>query len=153
HIVDRLREWEPLLSRAGEPLPRRASVSSFGIGGTNAHVVLEEAPTTAPAHPKDRHAYLVCLSARTGTALRQRLRDVREWLDGDGAQADLNDLSATLLLGREHLDRRTALVVRDHDDLRAKLTLLLDTGRADDCFHEPAVTSSESEPAGAQRPA
>ncbi|MER6405749.1 SDR family NAD(P)-dependent oxidoreductase [Streptomyces viridosporus] len=153
HIVDRLREWKPLLSRAGEPLPRRASVSSFGIGGTNAHVVLEEAPTTAPADPQDRHAYLVCVSARTGTALRRRLRDVREWLDGDGAQADLNDLSATLLLGREHLDRRTALVVRDHDDLRAKLTLLLDTGRAGDCFHEPAGTPSDSEPAGAPRPA
>ncbi|KAF3469293.1 SDR family NAD(P)-dependent oxidoreductase [Streptomyces sp. Tu 3180] len=153
HIVGRLREWEPLRSQSGEPLPRRASVSSFGIGGTNAHVVLEEAPAVAPADPQQRPAYLVCLSARTGTALRRRIHDVREWLDGDGAHADLFDLSATLLLGREHLDRRTALVVRDRDDLRAKLTLLLDTGRADDCFHEPAGTPSDGEPAGAPRPA
>ncbi|QMU78259.1 SDR family NAD(P)-dependent oxidoreductase [Streptacidiphilus sp. PB12-B1b] len=142
YIVDRLREWKPLRSETGEPLPRRASVSSFGIGGTNAHVVLEEAPATPsatpPAAPQERHAYLVCLSARTGTALRRRIHDVRGWLDGDGSQADLTDLSATLLLGREHLDRRTALVVRDRDDLRAKLTLLLETGRADDCFHDPA---------------
>lgn len=138
YIADRQQEWKPPRSEDGEPLPRRASVSSFGIGGTNAHVVLEEAPTTAPAVPQDHHAYLVCLSARTGTALRRRIRDVREWLDGDGAQEDLADLSATLLLGREHLGRRTALVVRDRDDLRAKLTVLLETGRADDCFQEPA---------------
>ncbi|MEU4000326.1 beta-ketoacyl synthase N-terminal-like domain-containing protein, partial [Streptomyces fungicidicus] len=149
HIADRLREWKPLRSRAGEPLPRRASVSSFGIGGTNAHVVLEEAPTTPPADPPNLPAHLLCLSARTSTALRRRIRDLREWLDGDGAHASLNDLSATLLLGREHLARRTALVVRDRDDLRAKLTLLLDTGRADDCFHEPEGTPSDGEPAGA----
>ncbi|WP_149551169.1 SDR family NAD(P)-dependent oxidoreductase [Streptomyces marokkonensis] len=153
HIVDRLREWTPLRSRTGEPLPRRASVSSFGIGGTNAHVVLEEAPAVPPADPPDRHAYLLCLSARTGTALRRRIRDLREWVDGYGAHADLNDLGATLLLGREHLARRTALVVRDHDDLRAKLTQLLDTGRADDCFHEPAGTPSGGEPEEAPRPA
>ncbi|MEU5718128.1 SDR family NAD(P)-dependent oxidoreductase [Streptomyces sp. NPDC020403] len=149
HIADRLRAWEPLRSPSGDPLPRRASVSSFGIGGTNAHVVLEEAPTTAPAAPRAHHAYLVCLSARTSTALRRRIRDVREWLDGDGCDADLADLSATLLLGREHLDRRTALVVRDRADLRAKLTLLLESGQADDCFHECAKTPSGDEPAGA----
>ncbi|MFE9722737.1 SDR family NAD(P)-dependent oxidoreductase [Streptomyces sp. NPDC005794] len=153
YIVDRLRDWEPLRSQADEPLPRRASVSSFGIGGTNAHVVLEEAPATASAAPQDRHAYLVCLSARTGTALTRRIRDLREWLDSDGSHADLTDLSATLLLGREHLDRRTALVVRDRDDLRAKLTLLLDTGRADDCFHEPADTPPGGAPTGVPRPA
>ncbi|MFG2590380.1 SDR family NAD(P)-dependent oxidoreductase [Streptomyces sp. NPDC048438] len=153
YIADRQQEWKPPRSEDGEPLPRRASVSSFGIGGTNAHVVLEEAPTTAPAVPQDHHAYLVCLSARTSTALRRRIRDVREWLDGDGAQEDLADLSATLLLGREHLGRRTALVVRDRDDLRAKLTVLLETGRADDCFQEPADTPEGGEPAGAPQPA
>ncbi|MGW1130840.1 SDR family NAD(P)-dependent oxidoreductase [Streptomyces griseoluteus] len=153
YIVDRLRDWKPLRSRTGEPLPRRASVSSFGIGGTNAHVVLEEAPTTAPSLPEDRPAYLVCLSARTGTALERRLRDLREWLDGDGSGADLTSLSATLLLGRDHFDRRAALVVRDHDELRTKLTLLLETGRADDCFHEPEGAPSDGEEAGAPRPA
>ncbi|MCQ1581991.1 SDR family NAD(P)-dependent oxidoreductase, partial [Streptomyces parvus] len=153
YIVDRLRDWKPLRSRTGEPLPRRASVSSFGIGGTNAHVVLEEAPTTAPSLAEDRHAYLVCLSARTGTALQRRLHDLREWLDGDGSGADLTSLSATLLLGRDHFDRRTALVVRDHDELRTKLTLLLETGRADDCFHEPEGAPSDGDEAGAPRPA
>ncbi|MFC9944107.1 SDR family NAD(P)-dependent oxidoreductase [Streptomyces pratensis] len=153
YVVDRLREWKPPRSQAGEPLPRRAGVSSFGIGGTNAHVVLEEAPVAVSAAPQDRHAYLVCLSARTGTALRRRIQDVLEWLDGDGSHADMADLSATLLLGREHLDRRTALVVRDRDELRAKLTLLLEAGRADDCFHEPTGTPSGGEPAGAPRTA
>ena len=149
-IVDRLCEWKPMRSETGEQLPRRAGVSSFGIGGTNAHVVLEEAPATAPTPSAGgREAYLVCLSARTATALERRIRDLLGWLDGDDSDADLVGLSATLLVGREHLDCRTALVVRDREDLRAKLTRLLEAGRADDCFHAPTGTPSGGERAGA----
>ncbi|QUX26970.1 SDR family NAD(P)-dependent oxidoreductase [Nocardiopsis akebiae] len=149
HIVDSSRDWEPLLSESGEPLPRRAGVSSFGIGGTNAHAVLEEGPRVVPeAVPRTRPSYLVCLSARTPTAMERRIRDLGEWLDTDGAAADLMDLSATLLLGREHLGLRTALVVRDRDDLRAKLDRLLDTGLADDCFR---ATAADSEAAAEHR--
>ncbi|MFG3393915.1 SDR family NAD(P)-dependent oxidoreductase [Streptomyces parvus] len=153
HIVDTLREWKCLRSESGEPLPRRAGVSSFGIGGTNAHMVLEEPPAVASSGSEPRPAYLICLSARTATALERRIRDLAEWLDAEstggtegteGAESaatsgvDPIDLSATLLLGREHFDRRTALVVKDRDDLRAKLARLLENGEAEDCVHAPS---------------
>ncbi|MFB7615013.1 SDR family NAD(P)-dependent oxidoreductase, partial [Kitasatospora sp. NPDC056181] len=136
HIVESLRPWKPLLSEAGEPLPRRCGVSSFGFGGTNAHVVLEEAPPRTAAARRPRPGYLICLSARTTTALEQRLRDLAGWLDREWPGVDLTDLSATLLLGRERLDRRTALVVRSTDELRVKLKRLLEAGRARNCLHD-----------------
>ncbi|MGJ7907985.1 SDR family NAD(P)-dependent oxidoreductase [Actinopolyspora sp. H202] len=147
NIVDSLREWEPLHSERGEPLPRRAGVSSFGIGGTNAHVVIEEAPPAVAAVPESRVAYLVCLSAKTAKALQRRIRDLREWLTDEEAGVSLADLSATLLLGREHFDCRTALVVRDRDELVAQLTALLETGEAEGRFQAPVADRERDETA------
>src|SRR5207249_1876628 len=64
YVNSRPAEW-----RAG-PAPRRAGVSSFGIGGTNAHVVLEEAPAIEPSGPF-RPQQLVLLSAKTASALER----------------------------------------------------------------------------------
>ncbi|WP_067499144.1 SDR family NAD(P)-dependent oxidoreductase, partial [Actinoplanes sp. TFC3] len=113
-VVDATREWP------ADGGPRRAGVSSFGFGGTNVHVVLEEAPPSAPAPSDPAPAHLVCLSARTPEALEQRGRDLNAWLDEAG-EVDLGALSATLLTGRDHFPVRAAHVVRDLAELRAVL--------------------------------
>jgi acyl transferase domain-containing protein len=91
--------------------PRRAGVSSFGIGGTNAHVVLEEAPPAATAAPL-RGAHLLVLSARTPTALEQATTQLADHLE---AHADLSlaDVEWTLQVGRRGFPHRRAVVVRD----------------------------------------
>jgi hypothetical protein len=60
-----------------DQLPRRAGVSSFGVGGTNAHVIMEEAPLTALSG-SSRSKQLILLSAKTENALQQRLQGTQQ---------------------------------------------------------------------------
>jgi phthiocerol/phenolphthiocerol synthesis type-I polyketide synthase E len=98
--------------------PRRAGVSSFGIGGTNAHVVLEEAPRDSErlsaATPQ-----LLILSARTETALEQATSRLASHLSAN-PDVDLQDVSWTLQVGRRHFQHRAA-VVADSADAAIKI--------------------------------
>ena len=100
--------------------PRRAGVSSFGIGGTNAHVVLEEAPAvstlSAPqaAVPPaaDQKAHLLLLSARTASALESMTAGLATYLQAH-PEVRLEDVEWTLQAGRRAFAHRRALAVRD----------------------------------------
>ncbi len=89
---------------------RRAAVSSFGVGGTNAHVVLEEAP--APAHravDHDARLFVLPLSARTSQAALQRARDLADHLQRHPELA-LADVASTLMRGRKPMAQRLSVV-------------------------------------------
>src|SRR5262249_6521746 len=103
-VVDRVVAW-----LRGDH-PRRAGVSSFGVGGTNAHVVLEEAPARSDAKP-GRMPAIVALSARDEDALRRRAATLNHALPGY-ADADLPDIAWTLAAGRRALRTRSAVVAR-----------------------------------------
>lgn len=97
-----LSEW-----KAG-PTPRRAGVSSFGVGGTNAHVILEEAPLREPSGPS-RLWQLLLLSAKSQTALDAATANLREHLK---QHPDLNlaDVAYTLKIGRKAFNHRRFVV-------------------------------------------
>jgi amino acid adenylation domain-containing protein len=97
--------------------PRRAGVSSFGLGGTNAHVVVEEAPPAAPSGPS-RPWQLLLLSARTESALRQAAENLAGHLEAqpDLDPAGLADVAFTLEAGRKAFDQRLAVVARTPAD-------------------------------------
>lgn len=123
YVVHQATPWK---RSAGQP-PRVAGISSFGSGGTNAHVVVRErdhASTRRRASAADGR-YVVFLSGRTDAALHRRSADLLGWL-GRNPSADLGDLAATLALGRCHLECRAAFVVRDVQDLAAQLRGTLD---------------------------
>ena len=79
-------------------VPRRAGVSSFGIGGTNAHAVIEEAPS-APAVAASRPAQLITLSAKSATALEAAARRLSQHFR-DNPDVNLADAAFTLQTGR-----------------------------------------------------
>jgi acyl transferase domain-containing protein len=98
---------------------RVAGVSSFGIGGTNAHVVLAEAPEPEPAPPGDDECQLLVLSAATPTALSTMARNLATRLE-EGDQR-LVDVALTLQVGRRPLPHRSAVVANSIDDAVARL--------------------------------
>ena len=109
---------QPIEWKRGDS-PRRAGISSFGLGGTNAHILVEEAPPRAPSAPATGPQLLV-LSARTETALARRCSDLAAWLERR-ADANLADVAHTLLAGRRRFERRVALICADREDAIAKL--------------------------------
>ncbi|WP_420127386.1 beta-ketoacyl synthase N-terminal-like domain-containing protein [Longimicrobium sp.] len=100
-----LRPW-----RGEGGAPRRAGVSSFGIGGTNAHVVLEQAPTPRPSAPT-RPWQLLTLSARTPAALEAATDRLAAHLRAHPEQP-LCDVAWTLQAGRKAWEHRRAVVAR-----------------------------------------
>ena len=101
--------------------PRRAGVSAFGIGGTNAHVVVEEAPLR-PAAERPTQAELLLLSARSPDALDKATQELARHLM-EHPELDLADVAYTLDVGRRAWSYRRALVCSDRRD--AAMTLAL----------------------------
>ncbi len=124
---------------------RRAAVSSFGVSGTNAHIILEEAPRQTSEQRDDTRlrvpgAKPFLLSARSEQALRGQAARLREYLATE-PQAEDCDVAATLALHRAHLPYRAVAVSNDRDEL----TLLLDAV-AEGGYHDRLVHGNAGAP-------
>ncbi|MAT97570.1 MAG: hypothetical protein CL608_10545 [Anaerolineaceae bacterium] len=99
--------------------PRRAGVSSFGIGGTNAHIILEEAPKPTPSDPAEPWQ-LLQLSAKSTEALETMTQNLADYLEAH-PEANLADVAYTLHTGRRTFTYRRMVVCRDMADAAATL--------------------------------
>lgn len=109
YVIDRLERIEE-----GE-YPARAGVSSLGIGGTNAHIVLEEPPETESSD--SRSWQLLVLSAKTPSALERMTENLAGWMRNDDG-SKLADTAYTLQVGRKSFAFRRAFVVQDDKPAR-----------------------------------
>ena len=98
-----VHEWE----RGPNDEPRRGAVSSYGVGGTNAHLVLEEAPGVS-AEKSERAEQLLLVSAKTETALDTATENLSAFVAE--SEEELADVAYTLATGRENFKHRRALV-------------------------------------------
>ena len=105
-------------------LPRCAAVSSFGVGGTNAHVILEEAPAL-PHQTANVRSGILPLSAHSPGALRTLAKSWLTFLDETSAAAA--DICYTASRRRSHFDHRLALVGRSKDEFRSALVEWLES--------------------------
>ncbi|ELR97617.1 type I polyketide synthase [Gloeocapsa sp. PCC 73106] len=109
YVNTQLQDW------AKNTTPRRAGVSSFGMGGTNAHVILEEAPEQI-SHLKEGNYYLFLLSAKTQTALDTATTNLVEYLQ-QHPEINLADVAYTLQVGRRTFDYRRLVVSQNIEAL------------------------------------
>ncbi|MFG3697385.1 SDR family NAD(P)-dependent oxidoreductase [Micromonospora sp. NPDC047620] len=127
-----LVDWDGGVRLLSEPVqlvrdgrPWRAAVSSFGISGTNAHVIVE-APPLAPELPAESPVdgsvvTPVVVSARGAAALREQAGRLADWLEHEGRDVPLPDVARTLALSRAALEHRVAVVGDDHESVAASL--------------------------------
>ncbi|NJO48507.1 MAG: type I polyketide synthase [Leptolyngbyaceae cyanobacterium RM2_2_4] len=109
--------------------PYTAGVSSFGFGGTNAHVIVEEAPLAiAPSTAPDRPWHLLTLSAKNDGALRELVQRYHRFLSDHSelSALSLTDLCFTANTGRSHFATRLAIATQSLKQLQTQLESLLD---------------------------
>lgn len=120
YVQDKLSDWQG-------PLPLTAGVSAFGLIGTNAHLLVQQAPASVKtAEPSEANAgpFLMLFSGRNSDLLAQSLSRYRDWLSDKPAVA-LSSVSFTLAVGRSHHSDRVALVCHDYQELITQLDYVL----------------------------
>ncbi len=127
-VQTKLTDWVPSVGSL-----RRAGVSSFGVGGTNAHVVLEEAPDASEVGPR-KPIHLLALSARNPESLERMTSALADYVEFHPDE-DLADLAYTLQTRRTHFSHRRFVVCKDNQEaltsLRGKLEPAKRVERAD----------------------
>ncbi|MBX9257862.1 SDR family NAD(P)-dependent oxidoreductase [Desmonostoc muscorum CCALA 125] len=108
YVNTKLTEWKQGIT------PRRAGVSSLGMGGTNAHVILEEAPVSK-ARNQGRKYQLLVLSAKTNSALETATKNLVNHLQ-QHPEINFADLAYTLQVGRRQFNHRRILVCENSQD-------------------------------------
>ena len=133
YVNTELKDWH-----AQNHKLRRAAISSFGFSGTNAHLVIEEASEVRPRQTISKPAYLITMSAKTESSLKQKLVDLQSWLQKQLEPVSLASISYTLNTGRAHFNRRIAMVVTTVVDFHEKLASLRDDHAVAGCFRGDA---------------
>lgn len=120
YVCKELKKWD----RNAEN-PRRAAISAFGFGGTNCHIIFEEAPKIEIQRKEKQAEYLAVFSARTKEQLNARLEEFQRWITEEHVNTNIEDICYTLLCGRDHYKYRCAFICQDAMHLREMINSVL----------------------------
>ncbi|WP_437581603.1 SDR family NAD(P)-dependent oxidoreductase [Sorangium sp. So ce887] len=124
YILERSTEWKRR-ELGGELQPRQAAVSGFGMGGVNAHVILEEATKRSPRLGESAGKKLILLSAREGRVRAQAQQLLDHLRSEEGKEQPLEDIAFTLMFGRAEFPERLACVASSTEELANQLERFL----------------------------
>ena len=115
YVNTELKDWD------SNQTPRRAGVSAFGIGGTNAHLVVEEPPEAPTSSESDKPAFLFMLSAKSSKSLDLMTGAIENYMELNDT-TNLADLAYTLQLGRKHFEKRRFMVAENKRQLQDRIS-------------------------------
>ncbi len=122
-VQQELTDWKrPSIN--GKEVPRRAGISSFGAGGANAHVIVEEyiSSNVKPMVANSPEKFIIVLSARNAERLREQAQQlVRAIREEQFSDAHLFAIAYTLQIGREAMEERMGIIVESVRELKEKL--------------------------------
>ena len=121
YIVQENKAWEALKDTEGHVLPRRAGISSFGFGGVNAHIIIEEY-IPGERNPIKIQPVLILLSAKNEACLYAYAKKILAFVETQTETLFLTDLAYTLQVGRDAMEERLGLIVHSFEELKAKLS-------------------------------
>jgi glutamate-1-semialdehyde-2,1-aminomutase len=139
-IPTELQPWQTGLEQ------RLAGVSSFGFGGTNAHVILEQAPNQKVDTTKksgDRSHQILTLSAKCEQALQELVQRHEEFLDNNSTAA-IADICFSANTGRSHFNHRLAIIASDKQELADKLSKISARAEPLDVFSKQLPSNHKS---------
>ncbi|WP_424102172.1 type I polyketide synthase [Moorena producens] len=135
------RELQPW-SSVEQPL--RAGISAFGFGGTNAHVILEEAPGQGKSEElSERTHHILTLSAKSEKALLQLAQSYQKFL-GNNSTAAYADICFTANTGRNHFSHRLAIVTSDQQEAADKLAKISAAAEANGVLYRQLSSNNKS---------
>ncbi|TVZ38727.1 thioester reductase-like protein [Alteromonadaceae bacterium 2753L.S.0a.02] len=129
-IVHEATDWEPIVEN-NQLHPLRAGISTFGAGGTNAHVILEAYEPLAIAGSGSQKSFfdhIFPLSAKTPEQLTITVSRLKQHLEQQTQAGDLKDIAYTLQIGRKCFEHRVAFIAETIESLLSSLSLYLENG-------------------------
>jgi polyketide synthase PksN len=123
YIVENTSEWKDNIDENGDIIPKIAGVSSFGFGGVNAHIVLQEYVSDGTVEENESsNRQVIVLSARTDESLLSAAQKLRDYIQNNNTDSvSLESIAYTLQVGREEMSSRLAFVCSDTVELVEKL--------------------------------
>jgi acyl transferase domain-containing protein/acyl-CoA synthetase (AMP-forming)/AMP-acid ligase II/acyl carrier protein/NADP-dependent 3-hydroxy acid dehydrogenase YdfG len=138
YILNQTQNWIRQNNTDGESLPYTAGISSFGFGGANAHIVLQEHRTLmreAAAGPNKPKVFL--FSAKNEQVLKTYVANILAFIEQNTVSINMKDFAYTLAVGREAMTHRLAVVASDLPQLCNRLRAFLDGNEEKNTYYSP----------------